>query len=88
MKRDDVLKVVAVAIFAAVISLVIAGAIFNSPAKHNKRVPQVAPISTSFPDVTNDPDYNTIFNAKALDPTQPVQIGNSTNTSPFVGTQQ
>jgi len=88
MKRDDILKVVAVAIFAAVISLIIAGSIFNSPAKHNQKVPAVQPITTSFPDITNDPNYNTIFNSKALDPTQPVQIGNSNNTSPFVNSQQ
>ena len=87
MKRGDIIKVALVAGMSAVISLVIAAAIFNSPAQHNRRVPVVQPISTSFPDVANDPNYNTIFNSKALDPTQPIQIGNSQNTSPFIGAQ-
>jgi hypothetical protein len=85
MKRDDIIKVAVVAGFSAIISLVIAGALFNSPAKHNQKVPVVQPISTTFPDVANDPSYSGIFNSGALDPTQPVQIGNSQNTSPFSG---
>jgi len=87
MKRGDVVKVVLVAGMSAVISFIIAAAIFNSPAQHNRRVPVVQPITSTFPDITNDPNYNTIFNSKALDPTQPVQIGNSQNNSPFIGSQ-
>lgn len=85
MKREDLIKVSLVAGLSAIVSFVIAGSIFNSPAKHNKRAPVVEPISTRFPDVANDPSYNTIFFSGALDPTQTVQIGNSQNTSPFVG---
>lgn len=87
MKRNDIVKVAMVAGVSAIISLVIAGSLFNSPAKHNQKVPIVQPISTSFPDVTNDPSYNTIFNPTALDPTAPVQIGNSQNNAPFTGSQ-
>jgi len=87
MKREDIIKIGLVAGISAIISLVIAVAMFNSPAKHNQKVPVVQPITTSFPDVANDPSYNVIFNSNALDPTQPVQIGNSQNTSPFTGSQ-
>jgi hypothetical protein len=87
MKREDIIKIGLVAGISAIISLFIAGAIFNSPTKHNQKVPVVTPISTSFPDVSNDPNYTGIFNNKALDPTQPVQIGNSQNSSPFTGSQ-
>ena len=87
MKRDDLVKIVFVAGVSALISFILAGAIFNSPAKHDKQVPVIQPISTSFPDVNNDPNYNTIFYSGALDPTQPVQIGNSQNTAPFNGAQ-
>ena len=87
MKRDDIIKIVLVAGISAIASLIIAGAIFNSPAKHNQKVPQVTAISTTFPDVANDPNYTGIFNSNALDPTQPVQIGNSQNSAPFSGTQ-
>ena len=87
MKRDDIIKVAMAAGISAIISLFIAGAIFNSPAKHNQKVPVVQAISTSFPDVANDPNYTGIFHNGALDPTQPVQIGNSQNNSPFTGSQ-
>jgi hypothetical protein len=87
MKREDIVKIGLVAAISAIVSVFIAGAIFNSPAKHNQKVPVVPPISTSFPDVANDPNYTGIFNSSALDPTQPVQIGNSQNSSPFTGSQ-
>ena len=87
MKQNDIIKVVLVAGFSAIISFVIAGAIFNSPAKHDQKVPVVQSINPAFPDVANDPSYNVIFNSNALDPTQNVQIGNSQNTAPFTGSQ-
>ncbi|MGA3150690.1 MAG: hypothetical protein ABSD10_03730 [Candidatus Saccharimonadales bacterium] len=87
MKRDDIIKIALVAGFSAIISFVIAGAIFNSPAKHDQKVPVVQSINSSFPDVANDPSYNVIFNSNALDPTQTVQIGNSQNTAPFTGSR-
>jgi hypothetical protein len=87
MKRKEIATVIVVAVVAAVVSLVIAGALFNSPAKHTATAPNVQPISSTFPDVKNDPDYN-FFNNNALDPTQPIQIGNSSNNSPFNGTSQ
>ena len=85
MKQGDIVKVSLVAGISAIISLFVAKAIFNSPAKHNLKVPVVQSINTSFPDVANDPNYTVIFNTSALDPTQPVQIGNSQNSAPFTG---
>ena len=87
MKRGDIAKVSLVAGLAAIISFLIASSLFNSPAKHNLKVPVVQTINSSFPDVANDPTYNVIFNSNAIDPTQPVQIGNSQNPSPFTGSQ-
>jgi hypothetical protein len=74
---------IAVAVITAVISLIIASTLFNSPAKHNLKTPVVPAMPSSFPDINNDPAYNTFLNEKALDATQPVQIGNSQNNAPF-----
>jgi len=87
MKRSDLLSLVAVTILAGVISLIIANLLF-SPKKFSTPVPVVNNISSSFPDVTNDPSYNTFLNTNALDLTLPVQIGNNQNKTPFTNTSQ
>lgn len=88
MQRKELVTMGAVAVVAAIISFIIAGALFNSPKKHNATAPNVKVITTSFPDVKNDPNYNFYLNPAALDPTQPIQIGNTQNTTPFNGTPQ
>jgi hypothetical protein len=85
LKRQDKLLLVTAAIVAAFISLLLSHLLFNSPEKHNEKVPVVQSIVTSFPDIKNDPAYNVIFNSNALDPTQTVQIGGSNNAAPFNG---
>ncbi|HET9721808.1 MAG TPA: hypothetical protein VFP32_02150 [Candidatus Saccharimonadales bacterium] len=87
MKRKDLLTVVGVAVVSGIISLIIANALF-SPKRLSLKVPVVEKISGTFPDVKNDSQYNTIFNTNALDPTQPVQIGNNQNQAPFSNSTQ
>jgi len=87
MKRKELITVVVVAIASGLLSLVIAGALFSSPSQRNSKVPLVQPISSTFPDVKNDPNYNFFLNPSALDPTQPIQIGNSQNNTPFTNSQ-
>ena len=82
MNRKDIIGIVLAAAVTGVISFVVALLLF-SPPKHDAQVPVVQPISNSMPDITNDPNYNTIFNAKALDPTQPVKTGGNANNAPF-----
>jgi hypothetical protein len=82
MRRKDLTKVIFVAVIWGIISIVVSGLIFKSPVK-NAKVPIVKPISTSFPQVKTDSNYQAIFNDKALDPTQLIQIGSSQNTTPF-----
>jgi hypothetical protein len=82
MKAKDITLIAVFGIVAAAISFIIASSVFKPPAGSTK-VPQVSAIDPNFPDVKNDSSYNTIFNSKALDPTQPVQIGNQNNTVPF-----
>ena len=87
MKRNDIAKLVLVAVFAGVIAMVLAGAVFGSGRKP-AAVPVVTPISPAFPDVRNQPEYKAVFNDNALDPTQLIQIGNPNNNTPFNGPQQ
>jgi hypothetical protein len=87
MKRKELLNLLAVIIATAIFSFVIATILFGSQSKRGTAVPVVQPISSTLPDIQNDPNYNFIFNTKALDPTQPIQIGNSQNNTPFNSTQ-
>lgn len=87
MKRKDILAIVGAGLIAAVISVIIAGAIFNSKTARSVKVPVVSPISSDFPDIVHDSKYKIIFNDKALDPTQLIKIGTSQNQQPFNGSQ-
>jgi hypothetical protein len=83
MKRRDIVILIGVAVISGIFSLVLANALF-SPKKLTQKVPVVQKISDSFPDVKNDPTYNSFLNDKALDLTQPVQIGpHNQNQKPF-----
>ena len=82
MKSKDIAVIAVFGLIAAVVSYVVANSVFKPPAGSTK-VPEVSAINPNFPDVRNDSNYNTIFNNKALDPTQPVQIGSQNNKVPF-----
>jgi hypothetical protein len=81
--KDTRTKLIAIAAVTAVISFIVASALFNSKAAHNLKSPTVDSIPSSLPDLKNDPTYNAFLNSKALDATQPVQVGNSQNNQPF-----
>jgi len=83
MKRKDIAMLVVVALIAAVLSLLITNVIFSTPSNRSAKVPTVDVVPTSLPDIKNDPSYKAFLNSNALDPTQPVQIGNSQNSTPF-----
>lgn len=83
MKRKDVITLAGVGLVAAVVSFVVAGMLFSTPAHRGTKVKIADPIITAFPDVKNDPAYNSFLNTNALNPAQPVQIGNTQNTQPF-----
>lgn len=87
MKRKDIFTFVAIAIVAAVLSSIIAGAIFTSEKQRSEKVPVVEPISGNFPAVSSDSQYQAIFNKNALNPTQLIKIGTSQNTTPFSDSQ-
>jgi len=82
MKQKDIITLVLIASITAVFAGVVSTLLF-SPPKHDATAPSVPVISNSMPDIANDPDYNTIFNEKALDPSQPIEIGGNQNQTPF-----
>ena len=86
MKRTDILTLIGIGLITGLVSLIISGIVFNPP-KKDMKVPSVDTLTTSFPDVANDPSYNNFLNEQALDPTQPVQIGQGQNRAPFNSSQ-
>lgn len=88
MKRKDMAMLVVVALITGMISLLITNVIFSVPKDRGAKVPTVDVMPTALPDVKNDPAYKSFLNANALDPTQPVQIGNSQNSTPFNSSSQ
>lgn len=88
MKQKELLIIGMTAFVAAIFSIFLSGILFGSPKKNPIKVPVVEKISSNFPVVQNDENYKPIFNDKALNPTQLIQIGGSSNTQPFQGNGQ
>ena len=70
--------IVIVVIFAGIVSLVISKIFFTSSGQRNLQAEVVQKISTDF----EKPDPS-VFNDQAINPTQLIQIGDSTNPQPF-----
>lgn len=86
MKRKDITLLVAVGVFTAIVAFIFSTLVFKVPTNRATKVPVAGSISTSFPDIKHDPNYNTIFNTNAIDPAVPLQVG-SNNNQPFNGSQ-
>lgn len=86
MQRKDFLPVVMAMIIAGVFALIISGIFFNPP-KRTSKVPAVESLTTTLPDIKNDPVYNSFLNENALNPTQSVSISPGTNNVPFNSSQ-
>jgi len=83
MKQKDIIYLVITGFFVAVVTFVVTNLIFKIPSNRSTDVPTVQPITATFPDIKNDPSYKSFLNSQALDPTQPIQIGNDQNPTPF-----
>ena len=86
MNRKALLPLVLIAFISALVAYVVSGLVFK-PIAHKSTVPGVQAIKADLPDVKNDSSFNSIFYNGAVDATQPVQIGNSSNQTPFNGGQ-
>lgn len=78
MKQKDIALVIVIAVVAGIISFVLSRLIFVTPANRQQKVEVVQSISTTFPLPSNK-----YFNNTAVDPSQTIQIGTSTNPAPF-----
>lgn len=87
MDKKNIATLVGIAFIAIIIASIFSGVVFSSSKHRNLKAPVVQAIDSSFPDIKNDPTYNTVFNSKALDPTQLIKIGTSQNETPFNATQ-
>lgn len=83
MKKGEIFKLCIVSAIVALISYLVAAALFNSPDKRGTKVPTIDAINSSLPDIKTEASYQSFLNHNALDATQPIQIGNTKNSNPF-----
>ena len=83
MKQKDYMTLGIIIFIATIFSVILSGKIFSSTKNHDLKAPEVQEISSQFPDIKNDPAYNTVFNNNALNPTQLIQIGTNQNPATF-----
>lgn len=83
MKQKDIVLIIVIACISAIAALIVSRLVFATPKDRQQTVEVVSPISSSF--ATPDSKY---FNSQSVDPTQLIQIGNSTNPNPFNGSGQ
>lgn len=77
MKQKDIALIIIIVFISGIVSFVVSGKLFAA-SKGHQSVETVDKISSDF----NVPD-STYFNKNSIDPTQLIQIGNSTNPNPF-----
>ena len=80
MKSKDISLVVVVGIVSAVIAVLVSSVLFSSKADRQQTVEVVEPITADFMTPSNDSKY---FNNDAINPSQTITIGESTNEQPF-----
>lgn len=83
MKQKDIALIIVIVAISGVVSFLASRWIFAKPADRQQKAEIVDVITSDFP--TPDSKY---FNSNAVDPTQLIQIGNSTNPNPFGGSSQ
>lgn len=78
MKQKDIVLIIVVIFFSAVISLVVSKALFATNEDNRLSAEIVEPINSEF----QQPD-KTVFNGEAINPTQLIRIGDGGNQNPF-----
>lgn len=77
MKKNDFMVMIAVAVFAAIFSLVLSTLVFPKSSKQLK-AQKIDVVQSAF----QNPDKK-YFNPNSINPTQLIQIGDSPNNKPF-----
>jgi len=83
MKQKDIALIIVIAVISAVISFVVSGKIFVTPANRAQKVETVDVVKSDF-----TPPNSKYFNKDSFDPTQLVTTGNNNNPNPFNGSSQ
>jgi hypothetical protein len=83
MKQKDIALIIVIAVVSAIISFLISGKIFVTPANRQQKVETVDVIKPEF-----TPPSTKYFNKDSIDPTQLVTTGNNNNPNPFNGSSQ
>lgn len=78
MKQKDMLTIAVIVIISAAVSLILSNLLISTPKNRQQKVEVVEPIGAEF--VRPDAKY---FNEQSINPTQKIQIGDSSNTKPF-----
>lgn len=78
MKQKDVALIIVIAFLSAIVSFLISGKLFVTPANRQQKVEVVDVVESSFRQPSSK-----YFNKDAIDPTQFVQIGVNNNQNPF-----
>lgn len=82
MKQKDLALIIVAGVFSAIFSVVLSN-YFITPNKIKQQQAEVVdPISSTFDVPSSDNKY---FNKNAVNPTKLIQIGDSTNKTPFSG---
>jgi len=83
MKQKDIALILVIVFFSAILSFAVSKFLFTSSKDRQQEVEVVYAISSDFP----EPDKR-YFNSKSINPTQLIEIGNSSNPDPFRGSGQ
>lgn len=81
MKQKDVTLIIIIAFLSAIVSFILSGKLFVTPANRQQPVEVVDVISTQF----KLPDSR-YFNSNSINPTVNSQLGTDTNQTPFNST--
>lgn len=82
MKQKDVALIILVAAIAGIVSFFVSRAVFASAGNRTQKAEKVDVITTEF--LKPSSKY---FNSNSIDPTQLIQIGDTTNNNPFAASQ-
>lgn len=83
MKQKDLALIVAAAVFAGILSVIMARIIFATPKDRAQKVEVVDVITTDF-----DAPSNRYFNTASINPTQLIRIAENSNQTPFKSAAQ
>ncbi len=76
--KKDAFTILIVAIFSAVLSIILSGLFISTPEDRAQKVEVVDPIVTTFEAPSKE-----YFNSNSVNPSQNIQIGTDSNSNPF-----